>query len=64
MEQQRINRSIYFSQYNTNMINTIKSILADAEETLKAHSDSPRVDVELLLGHILNKDRSFFLHLA
>lgn len=42
------------------MINTIKSILADAEETLKAHSDSPRVDVELLLGHILNKDRSFF----
>lgn len=46
------------------MINTIKSILADAEETLKAHSDSPRVDVELLLGHILNKDRSFFLHLA
>ena len=42
------------------MTNTIKSILAESEHTLKAHSDSARIDVELLLGHVLNKDRSYF----
>ena len=42
------------------MTNTIKSILAESEQSLNAHSDSARIDIELLLGHVLKKDRSFF----
>lgn len=42
------------------MQNTIKSVLAESEHSLNAHSDSARIDIELLLCHVLNKDRSFF----
>lgn len=41
------------------LLNTITSILADAIKQLQAVSDSSRLDSELLLCHVLEKDRSY-----
>jgi release factor glutamine methyltransferase len=38
---------------------TIKTLLAHATNTLAKHSDSPRLDAEVLLCFILNKPRSY-----
>lgn len=39
---------------------TLAALLAEGTQRLAASSDSARVDCEMLLGHVLNKPRSFF----
>ena len=39
-------------------MSTIESLLREATGKLHGHSDSPRLDVELLLAHVLNADRT------
>jgi release factor glutamine methyltransferase len=38
---------------------TIKTLLANATETLTSHSDSPLLDAEVLLGFVLGKPRTY-----
>ncbi len=39
-------------------MSTIESLLRDAMARLEGHSDSPRLDAELLLAHVLDSERS------
>ncbi|WP_133129996.1 peptide chain release factor N(5)-glutamine methyltransferase [Legionella yabuuchiae] len=42
---------------------TIKDALTEASTTLTPHSESPRLDAEILLGHVLKQSRTFlFTH--
>ena len=43
------------------LINSIKSVLQDAQKKLISISDSPALDAEILLSHCLNKER-VYLH--
>jgi len=38
----------------------IQTLLADARKRLASSCDSPQLDAELLLAHVIGKDRSFF----
>ena len=38
---------------------SIKSVLANAANTLASHSDSPLLDAEVLLGFVLGKPRTY-----
>lgn len=40
---------------------TLQSLIEDASAQLKGISHSPRLDVELLLAHVLKVDRSYFI---
>ncbi|CAG0964654.1 Release factor glutamine methyltransferase [Anaerolineae bacterium] len=40
---------------------TIRSLLREAVTALMGHSGSPRLDVELLLGHVLEKSREYLI---
>jgi len=42
------------------MIPNIQTLLADARKRLAASCDSPQLDAELLLAHVIGKDRSYF----
>jgi release factor glutamine methyltransferase len=42
------------------MIPTIQTLLADARKRLEENCDSPQLDAELLLAHVIGKDRSYF----
>ncbi|MDF1640419.1 peptide chain release factor N(5)-glutamine methyltransferase [Thalassolituus oleivorans] len=38
---------------------TIEAWITDAREQLDEHTESPRLDAELILGHVLDKDRTY-----
>ncbi len=42
------------------MTPTIQTLLADARKRLEETCDSPQLDAELLLAHVIGKDRSYF----
>lgn len=45
------------------MTTTIKTVLGSAHDALTDYSDSPRLDAEVLLGHVLSADRArIFAH--
>lgn len=41
--------------------NSVKSLLANSEQTLKGHSDSAKLDCEILLSFVLSKPKTFLL---
>ena len=43
------------------MTNTIQDALQDAQSRLKATSETPRLDAQVLLAHVLNKPKAYLL---